>query len=82
MKLKGYWVSGTGMTISLYRCPQCGDVELMQSDEPLFLKGTCPRCGSENITIVDAESECTDCGLIFREKPEIVLTQNLQGEKK
>ena len=22
-KLKGYWVSGAGMTISLYQCPEC-----------------------------------------------------------
>lgn len=68
MKLKSYWVSGVGMTISLYQCPECKDITLMQSDEPLFVRGICPRCGSENINISPAESECTDCGLIFRER--------------
>jgi len=67
-KLKGYWVSGAGMTISLYQCIECGDITLMQSDEPLFLEGVCPRCCSENIeTDLEGESHCLDCNLLFRE---------------
>lgn len=75
MNLICSWISGTGMTFSLYQCPQCKEISNSMADKPLNIeRGTCPRCGSENpteekIALACPQFTCPDCGLIFREVP-------------
>lgn len=72
-ELKGKWVSKTGMTFSLYQCPECKDIDVYMADEPLSdMDKICPRCGSENLTQVSINEPeyqgytCKDCKLFFK----------------